>query len=101
MVSFLDNALRFAPPGTTVGVRCTAVGSECRIDVVDPGPGVVPARREQIFEPFVRGDGEGSGLGLAIARSFVEAHEGTLTVEPTPGGGATFVVRIPGVETTT
>jgi two-component system OmpR family sensor kinase len=52
-----------------------------------------------VFEEFVRLEGppdsSGSGLGLAIARAFVVAHGGRIEVEPTPGGGATFVVAIP------
>jgi K+-sensing histidine kinase KdpD len=96
LVSLLENALRFAPAGTAVEIHCTAEGPGCRIEVVDHGPGVTADARDAIFDPFYRGDNHGSGLGLAIARSFVEAQRGSLTVQPTPGGGATFVVQMPG-----
>ena len=107
LVSLLENALRFAPPATEIGVVARAVGGGCEIRVVDHGPGVPPADRERIFEEFVRLEGPGpepvsgpvsgpgSGLGLAIARAFTEAQQGTLTYEPTPAGGATFVVALP------
>jgi K+-sensing histidine kinase KdpD len=98
LVSLLENALRHAPPGTDIGVVARAVGRGCEIRVIDHGPGVAPADRERIFEEFVRleGSGAGSGLGLAIARAFTEAQRGTLTFEPTAGGGATFVIALPG-----
>ncbi len=68
-----------------------------------PGPGISPADRELVFQPFQRlvdnqADGGGVGLGLAIARGFVDAMGGELTIEDTPGGGATLVVGLPAVE---
>jgi two-component system, OmpR family, sensor histidine kinase KdpD len=59
--------------------------------VRDEGPGIPPAERERIFEPFYRGATveravAGSGLGLAICRGIVEAHGGTIRVEPTERG---------------
>ena len=58
------------------------------------------AERRRIFEPYYRlrpshDRSGGTGLGLAISRGFVEAHGGRITVEPTAGGGATFVVELP------
>ena len=94
LVSLLENALRFAPPASEIAVLARPVGRGCEIRVVDHGPGVAPADRERIFEEFVRLDGSGSGLGLAIARAFTEAQGGGLTYEPTPGGGATFVISV-------
>ena len=63
-----------------------------------PRPGVEPADRARIFEPFQRqGDtGTGVGLGLAVARGLTEAQGGTLEAESTPGGGLTMVLELPG-----
>ena len=97
LVSLLENALRFAPPASEIAVLARPVGRGCEIRVVDHGPGVAPADRARIFEEFVRLDGPGSGLGLAIARAFTEAQAGALVYEPTPGGGATFVISVASV----
>ena len=58
------------------------------------------AERQRIFEPYYRlrkgrDSRSGTGLGLTISRGFVEAHGGTIHVDPTPGGGATFIVELP------
>jgi two-component system sensor histidine kinase KdpD len=67
--------------------------------VIDHGPGVPLAERERLFEPFQRlGDRSneaGAGLGLAVAKGFVEAMDGRITMEDTPGGGLTVVVSLP------
>jgi signal transduction histidine kinase len=70
------------------------------IAVHDRGPGVPPAQRERIFEPFYRLPGAseregGVGLGLALVKSISERHGGTVRCEARPGGGATFVVELP------
>jgi two-component system, OmpR family, sensor histidine kinase KdpD len=71
------------------------------VRVVDQGPGIKPAERERIFEPFYRGPQQGSGpwtgsgLGLAIAKGFVEANGGSISVESLPGQGTSFVVSLP------
>lgn len=65
--------------------------------VIDSGTGIPEHERERVFQPFQRvGDtsGGGAGLGLAIARGFVEAMDGTLTLDDTPGGGTTVVIRL-------
>jgi two-component system sensor histidine kinase KdpD len=69
--------------------------------IVDRGPGIAPGAADTVFEAFQRRDdspasdaGPGLGLGLAIARGFAEAMGGSVTAEETPGGGATFVVRL-------
>ncbi len=54
--------------------------------MADTGTGIAPAHGERVFEPFYRGDdaraGDGAGLGLAISRAIVEAHGGTIWIEP-------------------
>jgi signal transduction histidine kinase len=64
--------------------------------VADEGIGVPDWERRRIFEPFRTGEGSrSSGVGLAICKAIVEAHGGTIDVDRTPGGGATFVVTLP------
>lgn len=69
------------------------------VRIVDHGPGVPVGDRDRIFDRFRRGDTargrHGSGLGLAIVRQAATVHRGDVVVEETPGGGATFVLRLP------
>jgi two-component system nitrogen regulation sensor histidine kinase NtrY len=67
-----------------------------RVTVRDHGPGISAENADRIFEPYFTGKAGGTGLGLALVRQTVELHRGTIQVEPTPGGGATFVVRLRG-----
>jgi signal transduction histidine kinase len=93
------NAKRHAAQVQVSLSRPDASTIELRVD--DDGPGVPPADRERIFERFVRLDDArardvgGSGLGLAIARATAEAHGGTLRVEDSTYGGASFVLALP------
>jgi two-component system OmpR family sensor kinase len=94
--NLVDNALRAEPRGGTVLVRV----SDCAvIEVIDHGAGVALSDREKIFEPFWRGNEAtpGTGLGLAIAKELVDKHQGRIWVDETPGGGATFKLSFPGV----
>jgi len=97
--NLVGNAIKYAPSGTPIGVRAERQNGLFRIAVSDHGPGIPPDERGHMFEKFFRGRGVGStpgaGLGLSIARSLVVLHGGTLDYEDTPGGGSTFVVRIP------
>ena len=98
--NLLENALRYSG-GLPVSVHIRRSGSRAVVRVVDQGPGIGPAERPRIFEPFYRGPasrGEprsGSGLGLAIAKGFVEANGGTISVDSLPGQGSSFVVSLP------
>jgi two-component system sensor histidine kinase KdpD len=99
LVNLLENASR-ADPDDAIGLYAASDGPTVRISVVDHGPGVPEAERRRIFEPYYRlrpgkDRSSGTGLGLAISRGFVEAHGGRISVEPTAGGGATFVVELP------
>jgi two-component system sensor histidine kinase KdpD len=79
-------------------VRVDASEGNVAFAVIDHGPGVPVELRQRIFEPFERFDphsGLGTGLGLPVSRRLAEALGGTLVVEETPGGGATFIVKIP------
>jgi signal transduction histidine kinase len=93
----LDNALRFAPPGTAIVVELTSDAQSCTIVVHDRGPGVPEAEREQIFERFRRGTetgGEGGfGLGLAIARELARRMDGDVVLVGDTSG-ARFELRL-------
>jgi two-component system, OmpR family, sensor histidine kinase KdpD len=99
LANLFENASRFSG-SEPVAIRARRIGKSVVIRVVDRGPGVAPADRERIFEPFYRGSGQardshaGSGLGLAIAKGFIEANGGRIWVESTPGAGAVFAVSL-------
>ncbi len=101
--NLIGNAIKYAPTGTPITVRAERQNGLFRIAVSDHGPGIPPEERGHMFEKFFRGSGVGStpgaGLGLSIARSLVVLHGGTLDYEDTPGGGSTFVVRLPAEST--
>ena len=98
VVNLLANAVRYSPAGTLPLLATSAFGSRVQIRVVDEGPGIPQARREEVFLPFQRlGDTDNStgvGLGLALSKGFAEAMDGTLDAEDTPGGGLTMVVEL-------
>ena len=97
VANVMANAQAASPPGLAVRVQAGPVGDRVEIRVIDQGPGIPAGQRQQIFQPFRRRDDTagGLGLGLAIAQGFTEAMDGDLTVEDTPGGGATFVFSLP------
>jgi K+-sensing histidine kinase KdpD len=96
----LDNASKYAPPGSTIRVSAAVVGPNVELSVADEGPGIPEAAREQVFEKFYRIPGRqshdprrrGIGLGLPIARRLVEAQGGRIWVE-SPATGTGTVVR--------
>ena len=98
LVNLLANAQRYAPAGSRVRVATSSFAERVEIRVIDHGPGIPAERRDDVFLPFQRlGDTDnttGLGLGLALSRGFVEAMEGTLEPEDTPGGGLTMVIAL-------
>ncbi len=92
----LRNAVEASPPDGTIDLVARAEEGGVRIEICDHGAGVPPDLADRIFDPYVTGKSGGTGLGLALARQTVEMHQGSIALEPTPGGGATFVVRIRG-----
>ena len=69
-------------------------GGGVRIEISDRGPGIPAEAAERIFDPYFTGKPGGTGLGLALVKQTIEMHGGTIGVKQTPGGGATFVVRL-------
>lgn len=103
--NLVDNAAKFAETRREIEVHAGPRGDGFRIEVRDRGPGVPEEERERVFRRFERGARAreralpGVGLGLHVARALVRAHGGTLAVEGREGGGATFVVDLPGGRT--
>lgn len=99
--NLVSNAITHTPAGTPVGIRLSTGPGEIVVDVVDRGPGLSEAQTARVFERFYRLDAArsrvagGSGLGLAIVHAIVTAHGGRVEVATTPGGGATFRLRLP------
>ncbi|MBA2279902.1 MAG: HAMP domain-containing histidine kinase [Actinomycetota bacterium] len=97
--NLLDNAGRHAR--TTVAIELHEEPDGVLLAVTDDGPGIAAADRDRVFERFTRLDDArsaasgGTGLGLAITRDLVEAHGGTVVVDPREGPGTRMVVRLP------
>jgi two-component system sensor histidine kinase KdpD len=103
IANLLENAAHYGG-GSQISVNAARVGDRVVVSVVDQGPGIAPADRDRIFEPFYRARSShssredrwsGAGLGLAIAKGFVEGNGGTIAVESLPGQGTSFVVSLP------
>jgi signal transduction histidine kinase len=99
MLQLAANAAAHTREGDVVGVGSAVDDGRVRLWVRDTGIGLPPGGHERIFERFARGDdrarGSGAGLGLAIVASIAHAHDGTVDVANTPGGGATFTLDLP------
>ncbi|MFD7660853.1 sensor histidine kinase, partial [Actinosynnema sp. NPDC059797] len=99
--NLLANVVQHTPAGTRAVVRVRADGGHAVLEVADDGPGVPPEHAGRVFERFYRGVSErsgdhgGAGLGLSIVASVAEAHGGSASHAPAPGGGAVFAVRLP------
>ncbi len=93
--NLVDNALRYEPADQQIEIRGQQTDSLLLVSIVNHGPSIPPEERRLMGEPFYHGKDGHIGLGLAIAKGIIEAHHGQLSVEETPGGGATFVCSLP------
>jgi heavy metal sensor kinase len=97
--NLVDNALKYTPEGGQVVLRARPAEGRVAIEVADDGPGIAAEDLPRIWDRLYRGDrsrsARGLGLGLSLVRAIVEAHGGTASAGPTPGGGATFRIELP------
>jgi two-component system OmpR family sensor kinase len=102
LVNLIENAKRFSANKGSIEI---AIGQktegEVTLEVIDHGEGIPKQLRDKVFERFYRADNSrnrdtgGTGLGLAIVKEIVSLHKGRIEVRETPGGGATFRIKLP------
>lgn len=100
LANLLENAARLCPDQSPIRIEAHQIEKAAvpwvEISVTDQGPGIAAEERERVFEMFSqKGGGARSGLGLAIAKAFVEAHGGTIWVDPGVTRGARVVFTVP------
>lgn len=101
--NLLANVLDHTPTGTQATVRVGLDGGRALIEVADAGPGMAPDHLARVFQRFYRVDhghgrdarNGGAGLGLSIVEAVVTAHGGDVSARAVPGGGTSFLVRLP------
>ena len=99
--NLIDNAIRYSPENTKVGIGLKDKDGLVSVSVADQGEGLRPEDQERVFERFYRVDAArsrqtgGTGLGLSIVKHVVENHGGEVTVWSQLGKGSTFTVRLP------
>jgi len=98
VINLLENAAKYAPPGSVVEVSASAGNKEVVVEVADRGQGIPVGEEVRIFDKFYRAKPAregGVGLGLTICRGIIEAHGGRIWAENRTGGGAVFRFAIP------
>jgi len=89
--NLLENATKYSPPGSVIGISARSIGDLVEVSVLDGGKGFPDDKLERVFELFERGTAEstvpGVGLGLAICRAIIDAHGGRIRAINQPGGG--------------
>lgn len=101
--NLISNAFKYTPDGGRITVAVSHREGEgyYTVSVRDSGAGIPPGKQEVIFDRFVQvglpveGQTRGTGIGLALCKEIAELHHGEISVESTPGEGATFTVRLP------
>lgn len=102
--NLIDNAIRYSPTGTRVGIGVRERDGMMQISVTDQGPGISEEEQERIFERFYRVDAArsrqtgGTGLGLSIVKHVMQQHGGEVTVWSREGHGSTFTLSLPVLE---
>lgn len=97
LINLITNACHAAGSEGQIRIIATLEGDDVAIRVLDNGPGVPSALREEIFEPFfsTKREGDGTGLGLSIVRNILSLQSGSIELDAASEEGACFVVRLP------
>jgi K+-sensing histidine kinase KdpD len=97
-INLLENAVKYTPPGTPIGVSARQDDGRVEVLVEDRGPGFSQGDEQHVFEKFFRGKVvgiRGVGLGLAICKAIIERHEGSITAANGRSGGACIRFTLP------
>jgi len=99
LCNLLENASKYAPPNTDIMLTARVQAREVQISIADEGKGFPDENRENLFNMFVRGEGEtehaGTGLGLAICKAIIESHDGRILADNQASGGACVSFTLP------
>ena len=98
VINIVDNAARAVRANTgakTIAMRIVCDEDRLSLSIADNGPGISPADRERIFDPFYTTASDGTGIGLSIVQRIVADHSGTIHVGESPLGGAEFRLEFP------
>jgi signal transduction histidine kinase len=100
LVNIIMNAAQAMPQGGAITIRTASGDDTVAISVSDQGTGIREEDMDKIFEPFfsTKGKGEGTGLGLSLTKRLVEANNGKIKVESSPGNGTTLTLLLPASE---
>jgi signal transduction histidine kinase len=99
LFNLISNAIKFTPPGGTIGVEAERQESEVLLIVADTGIGIPQSDQARVLEKFERGTHQpGAGLGLSLVKSLIELHGGTVTIESAAGQGTRVICRLPVAE---
>jgi signal transduction histidine kinase len=91
----LEACVEAKPPRIAIRSELDFSARASRISIADNGPGIAPALRERVFQPFFTTKRDGTGLGLALVQKIIVFHNGRVTVGSTPQGGASFQITLP------
>jgi PAS domain S-box-containing protein len=95
LLNLVQNGAQAMRGNGEITIETRTVDAWYELRITDRGDGIPDAVRAHLFEPFFTTRHHGTGLGLVTARRVIEAHGGTLALEPAPGGGTVAVVRLP------
>jgi signal transduction histidine kinase len=98
--NLIDNAIKYTPENGRVHLNLQVCGKNVvEIQVKDSGPGIAPQNRQKIFDRFFREESSrttsGTGLGLSLAKTIIEQHAGSISVQPGENEGSIFIVSLP------
>jgi len=95
LINLITNAIDAMPDGGKLTITSREIDSRLEIEVSDTGVGISEDVMKNLWKPLKTTKSKGMGLGLAICKRIVEAHDGSIDVESTPGKGSTFTIRLP------